>query len=52
MFCYPDEYKLGIHPMEYRDIIEIDNLSELVALDPSYKNYLEKTDKKGRGILL
>ena len=42
MFCYPDEYKLGIHPMEYRDIIEIDNLSELVALDPSYKNYLEK----------
>ena len=42
MFCFPDEYKLGIHPMEYRDIIEIDNLSELVALDPSYKNYLEK----------
>ncbi len=36
LFCYPSEYELGIHPMKKNDIIEIDNLSELIALDPSY----------------
>ena len=45
MFCYPDEYQLGIHPMEYGDIIEIDNLSELVAIDSSYKKYMDGSDK-------
>ena len=45
MFCYPDEYQLGIHPMEYGDIIEIDNLSELVAIDSSYKKYMDGADK-------
>ena len=45
MFCYPDEYQLGIHPMEYGDIIEIDNLSELVAIDSSYKKYMDESDK-------
>lgn len=39
MFCYPTEYQLGIYPMEKTDIIEIDNLSELVALDSSYQNW-------------
>ena len=33
MFCYPEEYQLGIRPMNKDDIIEVDNLSELVALD-------------------
>ena len=37
LFCYPNEYELGIHPMKKNDIIEIDNLSELIALDPSYE---------------
>lgn len=38
MFCYPCEYELGIWPMNREDIIEIDNYSELVALDSNYKN--------------
>ena len=41
MFCYPEEYQLGIYPMEKDDIIEIDNLDELIALDDSYKKYAE-----------
>lgn len=41
MFCYPEEYHLGIYPMKKDDIIEIDNLSELAALDASYQQYME-----------
>lgn len=41
MFCYPEEYQLGIYPMKKDDIIEIDNLNELIALDNSYKKYAE-----------
>lgn len=42
MFCYPNEYQLGIHPMKKEDIIEVDNLSELITLDSSYKKYAEE----------
>ena len=42
MFCYPDEYKLGIYPISKKDIVEIDNLQELAALDTNYKKYLEE----------
>lgn len=42
MFCHPDDFKLGIRPMNASDIIEVDNLSELVALDESYKKYVEE----------
>lgn len=38
MFCHADEYELGIHPMNADDVIEIDNLEELIALDGSYKD--------------
>ncbi|MEI3521721.1 MAG: NTP transferase domain-containing protein [Anaerosacchariphilus sp.] len=41
MFCYPQEYKLGIRPMNVGDIIEIDNLEELIALDNRYAKYRE-----------
>lgn len=41
MFCYPEEYQLGIRPMKKDDIIEVDNFRELLALDPSYQNYVE-----------
>lgn len=37
MFCYPNEYKLGVYPMNKEDIVEVDNFDELIALDPSYK---------------
>lgn len=40
MFCYPKEYQMGIKEMHYGDIIEIDNLSELAALDESYQVYV------------
>lgn len=42
LFCYPEEYTLGIKIMEYGDVIEIDSLKELVALDKSYQIYLNK----------
>lgn len=42
MFCYPQEYKLGVIPMDQGDIIEVDNLAELIELDESYKKYLEE----------
>lgn len=42
MFCYPEEYQLGIRPMKADDIIEVDNLSELIALDDGYTKYLEE----------
>ena len=41
MFCYPDEYKLGIYEMKKGDIIEIDNLEELAEIDNNYRKYLE-----------
>ena len=40
MFCYPEEYRLGIWEMCMDDIIEVDNLSELAELDHSYAKYL------------
>lgn len=40
MFCYTNEYRLGIRKMLKGDVIEIDNLSELAEIDESYKVYL------------
>lgn len=40
MFCYPQEYRLGIRPMNREDMIEIDNLSELITVDSSYASVL------------
>lgn len=42
MFCYSEEYKLGIYPISKEDIAEIDNLRELAALDSYYRKYLEE----------
>jgi len=44
MFCYPDEYEMGIYPMQEGDIVEIDSLEELVAVDDSYKSVLEEAN--------
>ena len=43
MFCYFKDYKLGIREMCSNDIIEIDGLDELAAIDQSYQ-YLLSTD--------
>lgn len=40
MFCYPEEYQLGIWPMDVGDVIEVDSLQELAALDMNYQNFL------------
>ncbi len=39
LFCHPKDYRLGIRKMSSGDIIEIDNLSELIEIDPSYSEY-------------
>lgn len=38
MFCHSEDYQLGIWPMSAGDVIEVDNLSELAALDKRYQN--------------
>ncbi len=40
MFCYPNEYEMGIFEMHTGDIIEIDNLSELAEIDEKYRAYV------------
>ncbi len=39
MFCYPEEYELGIKPMQVGDMLEIDTIEELISMDESYKQY-------------
>ena len=41
LFCYPDEFQLGIVEMNRGDIIEIDNLEELAAIDAGYQKELK-----------
>lgn len=43
LFCYPDQYELGVRPMEAGAIVEIDSLAELCAADPSYNDILGGT---------
>lgn len=43
LFCYPEEYELGIREMSSQDIAEIDSFEELIQVDPSYENYGIKT---------
>lgn len=39
MFCYPEKYKLGIYVMNQGDIVEIDDINELCAIDKEYEIY-------------
>ena len=39
MFCYPEEYQLGIYPMEQGDAVEIDDINELMSIDNRYEIY-------------
>ena len=45
LFCYPEEYKLGIREMNRSDLIEIDDLNELASVDESYTPYLTQKEK-------
>lgn len=40
MFIYPEEYQLGIYEMQPGDMIEIDSIEELAAMDDTYKKYI------------
>ena len=42
MFCHFNDFTLGIREMKSSDIIEIDGLDELVAIDHSYQNFLQQ----------
>ena len=35
MFCHPDHYQLGIFEMSASDVIEIDSIKDLEALNES-----------------
>jgi len=37
MFCHPEDYCLGIRPMDPGAVTEIDDYTELVAIDSSYQ---------------
>lgn len=41
LFCHPGDYTLGIMKMHKDDIIEIDDITELTTIDPSYLPYTE-----------
>lgn len=40
LFCHLPEYQLEIYPMQKHDVKEIDNITELAAIDESYKEYI------------
>lgn len=42
LFCHPEDYQLGIREMQREDIIEIDDLEELAAMDTSYAPLLKQ----------
>ena len=42
MFCHFDQFDLGIVPMSKGDILEIDSIEELIAIDSSYEIYMRE----------
>ena len=46
MFCHFDAYDLGIMEMDEKDVMEIDSLEELIAVDPTYLKYKEGMGEK------
>lgn len=42
IFCYPNEYELGIRPMNQGDILEIDAIGELAQIDAKYKAFVKE----------
>lgn len=45
LFCHSEDYKLGIREMQRGDVVEIDNINELAAIDPSYQKYVSAGDQ-------
>ncbi len=46
MFCYPEEYKLGIRKIEDGDLVEVDSILELSSLDGRYGYLLKEREDK------
>lgn len=46
LFCYPEEYELGIREMKYGDVVEIDSVEELAEIDESYRTISCQTAQK------
>ncbi len=42
MFEHFAEYNLGVYPMQYSDIVEVDNFAELCSIDAGYEVEYEK----------
>lgn len=42
MFYYLSEYELGIYPMNRGEVVEVDNVQELAAIDSTYKKYMRE----------
>lgn len=40
LFCYPEQYRLGIYEMAKEDVVEIDDIKELAAMDKTYEKFL------------
>lgn len=40
LFCYPEQYRLGVYEMEEGDVVEIDDIRELAAIDTAYTKFL------------
>ena len=47
MFCHFSDYTLGIREMRASDVIEIDDLETLAAIDCSYRKYLAAETEAG-----
>lgn len=45
LFCYPNDFRLGIRPISKSDIIEIDSFKELLEIDESYSQDFYKNEK-------
>lgn len=41
MFLYPDKFDLSVHKINKEDIVEIDSLNELAALDSQYRRLIK-----------
>ena len=51
MFCHFPDFKLGIREMHENDVIEIDELCELAAIDTDYKKYMDGRIKINGGMV-
>lgn len=40
LFCHAEEYRLGVRPIQQDDIVEVDSLEELAAMDEEYRQLL------------